>query len=96
MQNTIKLFKYYWLWKAENPDLVSPASPSQRVGAKPIDEFKKVEHSVKMLSLAECVFTARQLMISLNKAATRMEGQPSSLAIFSEPKLDGLAITIHL
>ena len=80
--------------EAENPDLVSPASPSQRVGAKPIDEFKKVEHSVKMLSLANA-FSLQETYDFFEKAAKELDVSPSALAIFSEPKLDGLAITIH-
>jgi DNA ligase (NAD+) len=80
--------------EAENPDLVNPASPSQRVGAKPIDEFKKIEHSVKMLSLANA-FTLQETYDFFDKAAKELDVNPASLAIFSEPKLDGLAITIH-
>src|SRR5664280_2224439 len=38
--------------EAADPALITPESPSQRVGAKPISEFRKIEHTVKMLSLA--------------------------------------------
>jgi DNA ligase (NAD+) len=80
--------------ETENPDLVSPESPTQRVGAKPIDEFKKVEHKVKMLSLANA-FSLEETYDFFDKAAKELDVSPASLAIFSEPKLDGLAITIH-
>lgn len=80
--------------ETENPDLVSPESPSQRVGAAPIAEFKKVEHGVKMLSLANA-FSLEETTDFFEKAARELDIRPDSLALFSEPKLDGLAITIH-
>jgi DNA ligase (NAD+) len=80
--------------EAKNPELVSPESPSQRVGAKPIDEFKKVEHGVKMLSLANAD-SIEETYNFFDKAAKELDVDPATLAIFSEPKLDGLAITIH-
>ena len=80
--------------EAEQPELVTPESPSQRVGGKPIDEFKKVEHKVKMLSL-ENAFSLDETFAFFEKAAKELDIAPEQLAIFSEPKLDGLAITIH-
>lgn len=80
--------------EAEHPELVTPESPSQRVGGKPIDEFKKVEHKVKMLSL-ENAFSLDETFAFFEKAAKELDIAPEQLAIFSEPKLDGLAITIH-
>jgi len=80
--------------EAEHPELVSPESPSQRVGATPIAEFKKVEHGVKMLSLANA-FSLQETYDFFDKAAKELNISPASLLIFSEPKLDGLAITIH-
>ena len=80
--------------EANNPELTTPESPSQRVGAKPIDEFRKIEHTVKMLSLANA-FSLEETFGFFEKAAKELELSPSSLELFSEPKLDGLAISIH-
>ncbi len=80
--------------EAENPELITPESPSQRVGAKPIDEFRKIEHTVKMLSLANA-FSLEETYGFFEKAAKELELSPSALEVFSEPKLDGLAISIH-
>ena len=80
--------------EAANPELITAESPSQRVGAKPISEFRKVEHTVKMLSLANA-FSLEETCDFFEKAAKDLDEEPSSLALFSEPKLDGLAITIH-
>lgn len=87
-------FRALLAMEAEHPDLVTPESPSQRVGAKPIAEFKKVTHNVKMLSLANA-FSLQETYDFFDKAAKELDVSPDSLAIFSEPKLDGLAITIH-
>ncbi len=38
--------------EAENPELVTLDSPTQRVGAEPLEEFEQVRHAVPMLSLA--------------------------------------------
>ncbi len=80
--------------EADNPELTTPESPSQRVGAKPIDEFLKIEHTVKMLSLANA-FSLEETFGFFEKAAKELELSPASLELFSEPKLDGLAISIH-
>ncbi len=80
--------------EANSPELTTPESPSQRVGAKPIDEFRKIEHTVKMLSLANA-FSLEETFGFFEKAAKELELSPASLELFSEPKLDGLAISIH-
>ncbi|MDO9213001.1 MAG: NAD-dependent DNA ligase LigA [Methylococcales bacterium] len=80
--------------EAAHPELVTPESPSQRIGAAPIAEFKKVEHGVKMLSLANA-FSLQETFDFFDKAAKELDVSTDALAIFSEPKLDGLAITIH-
>jgi len=80
--------------EAENPELITADSPSQRVGAKPIDDYVKIEHTVKMLSLANA-FTLAETYDFFEKAAKELDVDPSSLDIFSEPKLDGLAISLH-
>jgi DNA ligase (NAD+) len=80
--------------ETENPELITIDSPSQRVGAKPIDEFRKIEHTVKMLSLANA-FSLDETYDFFEKAAKELDVSPSSLDIFSEPKLDGLALSIH-
>ena len=80
--------------EATYPQLITSDSPSQRVGAKPIDEFRKIEHAVKMLSLANA-FSLEETFGFFEKAAKELYISPSSLDIFSEPKLDGLAISIH-
>ena len=89
-----QVFRQLLEMEADNPELITPESPSQRVGAKPIDEFRKIEHTVKMLSLANA-FSLEETFGFFEKAAKDLELSPASLELFSEPKLDGLAISIH-
>ena len=89
-----QVFRQLLEMEANNPELTTPESPSQRVGAKPIDEFRKIEHTVKMLSLANA-FSLEETFGFFEKAAKDLELSPASLELFSEPKLDGLAISIH-
>ena len=79
-----------------NPDLVTPDSPTQRVGGTPLDKFNRVEHAEPMLSLAN----ARNEE-ELRAWATRVERQLERLDIagreiryVTEPKIDGLAISL--
>ena len=89
-----QVFRQLLEMEANNPELTTPESPSQRVGIKPIDEFRKIEHTVKMLSLANA-FSLEETFGFFEKAAKDLELSPASLELFSEPKLDGLAISIH-
>jgi DNA ligase (NAD+) len=80
--------------EAEDPRLITPDSPSQRVGAKPIEGYVKVAHKIRMLSLSNA-FSIEETYDFFDKAAKELDVPVASLAVFSEPKLDGLAITIH-
>ena len=80
--------------EALHPELITPESPSQRVGAKAIDDYVKIEHRVKMLSLANA-FSLEETYAFFEKAAKELNLSADSLNIYSEPKLDGLAISLH-
>jgi DNA ligase (NAD+) len=73
------------------PDLVTPESPTQRVGAKPISEFPDVQHFVPMLSLANA-FT-EEAMITFDKRIRENLGE-EIIEYAAETKLDGLAISL--
>ena len=80
--------------ESKHPQLITPDSPSQRVGAKPIDDYVKIEHTSKMLSLANA-FSVEETYSFFEKAAKDLSTDTASINIFSEPKLDGLAISLH-
>ncbi|MBO8142529.1 MAG: NAD-dependent DNA ligase LigA [Firmicutes bacterium] len=84
MQALLRLEEQY-------PDLVTPDSPTQRVGAPPSDAFATVEHQVPMLSLANA-FSAEELR-SFDARTRRLSGA-EQLEYVGEPKLDGLAVSL--
>lgn len=74
------------------PEFVTPDSPSQRVGAPPMDKFQQVEHRVAMLSL-ENAFDEGDLL-EFEQRLDRFLGTVSSFTYVAEPKLDGLAVEL--
>src|SRR4051812_27172260 len=77
--------------ESEAPELVTPESPTQRVGIAPQSAFGKVEHPVPMLSLSN-VFTEEALQAWAVRAQRFAGG--ATLAYVIEPKMDGLAIAL--
>jgi DNA ligase (NAD+) len=74
------------------PELVSPDSPTQRVGAAPSERFRKVEHLVPLGSL-EKVTTDEALAKWADDVRKRL-GTDEPVAYVLEPKIDGLAISL--
>ena len=74
----------------EHPECFDPASPTQRVGGKPLDKFEKVTHTVQMNSLSD-VFSYDELREFLTRVEQTVDG-----AIYSvEPKIDGLSVSLR-
>lgn len=75
----------------EYPEFITSDSPTQRVGGKPLDKFKKVRHSAPMMSLFDAF--SREDMRDWEKRMERiMPGQ--KFDYFCELKLDGLAAAL--
>ncbi len=74
----------------KHPEFFDPASPTQRVGGKPLDKFGKVTHSVRMDSLAD-VFSFEELGEFLDRMS---EIAPDALYSV-EPKIDGLSVSLR-
>ncbi len=74
-----------------HPELVTPDSPTQRVGAKPLTEFGTVEHAVPMLSI-ENALEEGELRKWVGRTYKALETQKVDFAL--EPKLDGLAVSL--
>ncbi|KZX53318.1 DNA ligase (NAD(+)) LigA [Halioglobus sp. HI00S01] len=79
--------------EAENPDWVTPDSPSQRVGDKPLDQFSQVAHEVPMLSL-DNAFDAAELADFERRCLDRLGVDAAPLTYNCEPKLDGIAVSL--
>ena len=77
--------------EAAHPALITPDSPSQRVGAAPLAEFAAVTHEVAMLSL-EKTATPTELEDWANRCRTRLGEE--SMAFCCEPKIDGVAVAL--
>lgn len=75
------------------PELVTPDSPTQRVGAAPLDKFTQVTHAMPMLSL-DNVFDEAELTAFNQRVLDRLNTD-SVITYAAEPKLDGLAISIR-
>ncbi len=76
------------------PELVTPDSPTQRVGFPPAKEFRQVEHAEPMLSLDDA-FTEEEVL-EFDKRVKRFLGLPEDVVIeyTVEPKMDGLAVEL--
>jgi DNA ligase (NAD+) len=79
-----------------HPELRTPDSPTQRVGAPPLDRFERVEHAEPMLSLANAR-NEEELRAWETRLHNRLDALDIEAAEFSyttEPKIDGLAISL--
>lgn len=74
------------------PELRSPNSPTQRVGAPPLEAFEIVRHTIPMLSLANA-FNEEEAK-EFDKRLKRFLGTSSEIVYVTEPKLDGLAVEL--
>lgn len=72
------------------PELVTPDSPTQRVGGRPRDEFRKVVHEVPMLSMDD-VFSIEELRNFVNRVYKILEREVDFTA---ELKIDGVAVAL--
>lgn len=74
------------------PDLVTPDSPTQRVGNKLSDKFRKVKHPAPILSLANGF--GPQAAIDWYDRIARLDGRVTKTEFILEPKLDGLTVVL--
>jgi DNA ligase (NAD+) len=73
------------------PDLISPNSPTQRVGNVPLDKFVKVSHSTRMLSLND-VFSREEVAAWIERIEKLTPNRLTGL--FTDIKMDGLACAL--
>ncbi len=87
-----RLFQELLRLEELHPELVTPDSPSQRVGGKPLTEFTSVRHTHPMLSL-ENAFNETELF-DFEERLQRFLQSATPLSYMAEPKLDGLAVEL--
>jgi DNA ligase (NAD+) len=81
--------------EAANPGLITPDSPSQRVGNAPASELRPVTHLRAMLSLENC-FNEDELAAFDKRVSSRLAAagiDAGTVAYVAEPKLDGAAVS---
>jgi DNA ligase (NAD+) len=78
----------------EHPELVTPSSPTQRVGSVAASAFSQATHRIPMLSL-ENAFSDEEVLAFDRRVRERLERE-GRIEYAAEPKLDGLAISVHL
>lgn len=78
--------------ETEHPELVTPESPTQRVGAAPSSAFAPVRHEIRMLSLGNA-FSDEEVEEFVHRIEERIERSDVRFSV--EPKFDGLAISLR-
>ena len=78
--------------EAAHPELVTPDSPTQRMGAQPLKEFTEVRHAVPMLSLGNAFSDGE--MADFDERVRKLL-KVEQVEYSAEPKLDGLAISLR-
>lgn len=88
-----RLFDQLTELEKKYPELVTPDSPTQRVGAAPLDEFKTVRHSLPMLSLNKAASEA-EFSDFHRRVLELSEANEKRIKYTVEPKFDGLAVEL--
>jgi DNA ligase (NAD+) len=87
-----KLYSELRSLEQENPSLVSPDSPTQRVGARPLDGFEKAKHRIPMLSLQNSY--SPEDLIAFDEKLKKFLKSDVEIEYHCEPKFDGLAVEL--
>ena len=74
------------------PELITPDSPTQRVGTAPLDTFNRIEHRLPMFSLSNTYDTKE--IIDFEQRVRKLIGEEQKITYVVEPKLDGLAVEL--
>lgn len=95
-----RLFRELQALEAEHPELVTPDSPTQRVGGEALSAFGEVRHEVPMLSLGNAFEDEdlrafdRSVQSGLGLSGGDLFGGGAEVEYSCEPKLDGLAVSL--
>src|ERR1043166_1076736 len=87
-----KLFSRLKKLEEAHPDLITPDSPTQRVGEKPLEGFAHVTHAVPMMSI-DNTYNEAELREFDGRAVKGLDGQKHEYLI--EPKIDGVSASLR-
>lgn len=88
-----RCFKELQHLEEQHPDLITPDSPTQRVGVTPSSALEPIAHRQSMLSLSN-VFTGDELQAFIKRISDKADVDKDTLSFVCEPKLDGLAVNL--
>lgn len=88
-----RMFRELQGLEERHPELITPDSPTRRIGAQPLTEFKTIAHSVPMLSLANC-FTDAEIREFDRRVKKMLEMTSGEVEYCAEAKLDGVAVEL--
>ncbi|WP_226597378.1 NAD-dependent DNA ligase LigA [Marinobacter nauticus] len=88
-----RLFRELQKLEAEHPELATEDSPTRRVGSSAETSFEEVTHRLPMLSL-DNAFSEDELRDFDRRVRDRL-GEDGTIEYVCEPKLDGLAVSLH-
>ncbi|MBI2234201.1 MAG: NAD-dependent DNA ligase LigA [Micavibrio aeruginosavorus] len=80
--------------EAKYPDLVTPESPTRKVGAEAASGFKKVRHAVPMLSLSNA-FEDQDVLDFIERVRNFLNLKNAAISVVAEPKIDGLSCSLR-
>jgi len=86
-----RLYKELVDLETQFPELVTPDSPTQRVGGKPLQAFAQVQHRVSMLSLDNTY--SEEEVVNFYKRIMRLLPE-EKIPVVIEPKVDGVAVSV--
>jgi len=86
-----RLYKELVDLETQFPDLLTPDSPTQRVGGKPLEAFSQIQHRAPMLSLDNTY--SEQEVVNFYKRITRLLPD-EKIPVVIEPKVDGVAVSV--
>jgi len=87
-----RLLRELQQWEERYPELAAAGSPTQRVGAAPLDKFQPFMHPTPMLSLANAL--SEDEIRDFDGRLKRLLDNPAAIDYVLEPKLDGVAVNI--
>ena len=87
-----QLFRRLVELERDHPELASPDSPTQKVGAAPLASFKTVTHTLPMLSLSNA--TDQEEMEEFQDRIQRFLKRAETIEYVAEPKIDGVAVEL--
>lgn len=79
--------------ETEHPELITPDSPTQRVGGKALEGFEKYTHSQRMMSLLDCF--SNEEALAWFERIKKLEPRVSKTSFWVDSKKDGLACALH-